>query len=1429
MNTKLFILLTTLLLPVYGSLQAQMTVSPPSDPKGITNPIVEDGHPNCELNLSVNVTGGNAPYTYRWMRGTVQVGTSANLVIRPSSLINQGTYTCIVRDNSGTSVTSAPSRVTVLNISDSTSITTVGQATATMTVVAQSPSTLAYRWHRIDGNIETPISTTDAKYTGATSATLTIRNISESDATTYFCKVFANGYSMDSGVRRLVVIPAPASKIVSAGDPVELEISPLGATPSILSGMTYEWRRGTTVVGNSSLLSIQSVAVADAGDYTCAVRLTSGATPVTTRISRIDVVTSTPRVQLVAQGAASVILTAEVSPAVGVRTFRWFKEGSALPIVNTVGAYSGATTNALTILAVTTEEAGNYYCEVTANGSSVNSANRKLLVAGNPASKLVRLNDAFQLETIVYGSDPEIDSELTYVWRKAGVEQSPQDGANGKYFDVDSASLTDAAAYTCAVTYPAAATTVTPLAAQVSVVNPDGLSKMIFAGTESNFTVQTQGAGMTYQWSFFSPGSPNGILIPVGSTTNFVASATSPLLTIKASTLNPLNQGGQYRCTVSAFGQTIDSNFNRLVVLSRPVNSTVQIGANLSLEITSSGQASPDDLSYNWFKKVGETNELVDDQRVFTINNIAADDAATYSCAITLNNGSAPITVNALNIVVSVIAATPDQHLGLATSSVIINMPASALGVTYRWCKVGVGELPIETTLPTTARKYMNVTTRSLTIQNLSSDDAGVYYCVVKSSGVEITLKSQTLDVVTSPTSMMGITGDDLSFNVDTAGTIGGLNYQWRKLSGRAPVNVGTNSPSLDFPSVALGDGSTSYTCVVSIPGVTSTTSTVTTLPVVFLVVDPNASDVSVDTTKAASLKVSISPAVLPVGATVSWLKKDGVAETPLVQATPAKYAGLTTATLSVLNCLESDAGDYLCQFTAFGRTVRSSEINLFVRFRPEIQSITFPIGIIGGLYSFEIPVDEDPRKVPTAFTAAPLPAGLRLNTATGVISGRPTAAFNANVTVRATNSAGTSTAVIANLTVRTLPTYLAGTYVGVLPRSDSFGATLGGRFDMTVTATGAATGTLRLGTFSYPFATGSTLNVIGTNSSTATATANITVTRGTGASALTPLTVTFEIDNTSLLANAKVEDSTNADEFIDFEGWRNSYSVAAPATAYQATVNNFGLLPPDGSDAAIVPQGIGHGSFGVTNLGAYSITGRTADGETITGSAFIGPSGQAFIYQTLYLTTVKGSIVGAFSIDAKGNSIASDNTIEPSTSIPITWDRPEDTRTTSTPPTVAQRTYRAGFAPQQLLIEGSTYVPPVSPNVLLGLTASTTTPNAKLTFIGGGIQSTTSPTDTFSYLGVRVGASSVVTMTTVTNPNTATITLAPVAATGRFSGTFVMRDGTVARPSTTYQGVIYSIDGSLKGVGFYLHNTKTTGATLSDLVQSGVVTLERQ
>jgi hypothetical protein len=560
-------------------------------------------------------------------------------------------------------------------------------------------------------------------------------------------------------------------------------------------------------------------------------------------------------------------------------------------------------------------------------------------------------------------------------------------------------------------------------------------------------------------------------------------------------------------------------------------------------------------------------------------------------------------------------------------------------------------------------------------------------------------------------------------------------------------------------------------------------------------------------------------------GMSFSWFKLDGSTLVPLVNPaspTPLKYLGLTTGALSVVGTIADDAGDYVCAVTGHGRTIECSPANLFIRFRPELLPVTFPEAIVGGSFTYSIPFNSDLRKTPVTFTASPLPAGLTLNANTGVISGRPTAAFNQTVNMTARNLAGLSDTVSATLVVSALPSYLGGSYVGLLPRTAAINAPLGARFEMTVASTGAASGRLLVGTSSLAFATGSILNVVGTNPASATATAEILVPRTS--LSLPALSVTFNIDSSGVVHDFTVADSTNSSSFGNGVAWRNPFSTLNPATAYQGGAYNFALLAPSGSDTITIPQGSGHGSFTVSNTGTYTASGKAADGTTFTTSAFLSASGQALLYQTLYTTPEKGAILGVFTVNNAGNSDPTDNFIAPTSS--ISWNRPQDTSPAATPPTLAQRTYRAGFDAQTLTIEGSYYLPPTSPNVLLGIPSSATVANARVRLNEGGISSTTtSSTSQFTYSGVRIGAASAITLLA---PNSATFTLSGVASTGKFSGSFIMRDGLVARPTTTFDGVIYKKDGLWKGAGFFLHSRKATGVTLSDDVRSGSVTFEK-
>ena len=76
----------------------------------------------------------------------------------------------------------------------------------------------------------------------------------------------------------------------------------------------------------------------------------------------------------------------------------------------------------------------------------------------------------------------------------------------------------------------------------------------------------------------------------------------------------------------------------------------------------------------------------------------------------------------------------------------------------------------------------------------------------------------------------------------------------------------------------------------------------------------------------------------------------------------------------------------------------------------PAITSPLTASGTVGVAFSYQITATNNP----TGFNATGLPAGLSVNTATGLISGTPTAAGNFNVTISATNSGGTGSATLA-------------------------------------------------------------------------------------------------------------------------------------------------------------------------------------------------------------------------------------------------------------------------------------------------------------------------------------------------------------------------------------------------------------------------------
>ncbi|MBC8010405.1 MAG: lamin tail domain-containing protein, partial [Burkholderiales bacterium] len=130
----------------------------------------------------------------------------------------------------------------------------------------------------------------------------------------------------------------------------------------------------------------------------------------------------------------------------------------------------------------------------------------------------------------------------------------------------------------------------------------------------------------------------------------------------------------------------------------------------------------------------------------------------------------------------------------------------------------------------------------------------------------------------------------------------------------------------------------------------------------------------------------------------------EGSAAAPSPSATTALFRAAGGAT---------DTGDNAADFFPATPAPRNTTTGLPAA--PVISSATTASGVVGQSFTYQIAASN----TPTSFTATGLPAGLAVNTSTGLVTGTPTAAGASSVTISATNTTGTGSATLA-LTITT-------------------------------------------------------------------------------------------------------------------------------------------------------------------------------------------------------------------------------------------------------------------------------------------------------------------------------------------------------------------------------------------------------------------------
>jgi|GEM_PF-1256750 len=599
--------------------------------------------------------------------------------------------------------------------------------------------------------------------------------------------------------------------------------------------------------------------------------------------------------------------------------------------------------------------------------------------------------------------------------------------------------------------------------------------------------------------------------------------------------------------------------------------------------------------------------------------------------------------------------------------------------------------------------------------------------------------------------------------------------YQWRK--GITSILTATGI-DLTIASVKTTDAALYSLHATNVDG--SATSASATLAVV----TPGPASVSVNAGATLSLTCTVTaPAGTPLA--YSWSR----ASTPLSNG--GRVTGADTKALKITGLLPTEAGAYSCTvaMTTPGGplTATNGTTTVTVVQVPAITAFTMADASVSQSINLQIPSSN----FPTRFTVTGLPPGIALNTITGLLTGKPTAAKLAlgvpiayTLKVSCSNSAGVSPVIAMSWIIQPLPASAIGTSTGLVDR-DPLNAGLGGTIKVVTTSTGALTGTLKLAAKSYAFAGKLDASVGGGDPA-----ATITIAQVPASANLTVNLTDFNL--TTGKVTGSVHNSTSAN--VAITAWRSPWSLVNKASAYAGNYTAALDLPSLALHDVTYPQGHGYATLNVGSTGLCTWGGKLSDGSAISGGVTLGPDGEVPLQVVLYATP--GSAQGWQTITSSTGYL--DGTLD--------WYKPLQT--------AATRSYHDGILLHTQTLVGGLY-PATAVNVpsMLGLALPLSLLNTKLSFSDGGL------TASFDQL-LTVTATNTSSVPTSPSLNSFLVKLTLTPSSGLFSGSFARQDAdptdltspiTVITRTPPFYGVL--VPRLAQGVGFFLLNElPTTG-----------------
>ena len=466
----------------------------------------------------------------------------------------------------------------------------------------------------------------------------------------------------------------------------------------------------------------------------------------------------------------------------GTLAYQWRKNGSNMVngVVSGAATISGATTTAVTLTTVTTNDQANYTCRITNSSGSITSSIASLTVVVSPnittqpKSANTNVGSTVAFTVVASGTAP-----FTYQWYK---DASPISGATLNAYSISGLFISDSGTYNVRVSNAAGTITSSNAVLNVGIVaaiTSQPSSLIVTQGQSASFSITATGTPLNYYWK------KNGTFIPGQTNASLAFASTVP------------TNAATYTCQVSNFLGNVTSAGAVLTVYYpptitiQPVGKTVGVGSNFTVSVTASGVPA---IAYQW--RTNGTAITGANASSYTVTGAQTNHAGSYDVVITNSLGS--ITSSVANI--SIVYYPPNisqQPIGgnvVAGNGFVLSTSATGTApISWQWFKDGLA-------ISNAAAMTTNLTglvTFAYTNNSAQIVDSGNYQVVLENSSGSATSSVAVVNVgyapvvVQQPISATNILGGANTFSCVVTGSVP-INVQWT-LNG-SPLPGATNA-----------------------------------------------------------------------------------------------------------------------------------------------------------------------------------------------------------------------------------------------------------------------------------------------------------------------------------------------------------------------------------------------------------------------------------------------------------------------------------------------------------------------------------------------------------------------------------------------------------------------------------------------------------